>query len=278
MTPSLLICTDLDRTLLPNGEAPESAGSREHFATVARRPDVAIAYVTGRDRTLVGDAIVEWALPEPDYVIGDVGTTLYALSGGGWRVSPGWRAEISADWAGLGPDALNELLADIPGLRLQEPEKQGAYKLSYYLPLESDRETILEAMWERLGHRGLQANLVWSVDEPLGAGLLDVLPASAGKLHAVEFLIRSIGVSRERCLFAGDSGNDLQVLASPIFAVLVANAAQEVRDEALDLAVSAGNADSLYLASGGFRGLNGNYAAGILEGLAHFFPGTEDWW
>jgi hypothetical protein len=51
-----------------------------------------------------------------------------------------------------------------------------------------------------------------------------------------------------------------------------------VREEALELAVAAGNADSLYLASGGFRGLNGNYAAGILEGLAHFFPATEDWW
>jgi len=278
MTPSLLICTDMDRTLLPNGEAPESPGGREHFATVTRRPDVALAYVTGRDRTLVGEAIVEWSLPEPDYVIGDVGTTLYEVSRDNWRVSADWRSEISTDWAGLDHDALRDLVDDIEGPRLQEADKQSEFKLSYYLSLDADREAILDAMWERLGQRGLKANLVWSVDEQGGMGLLDVLPAGAGKLHAIEFLIRSHGFVRERCLFAGDSGNDLQVLASPVNSVLVANAGPDVREQALELAVAAGNADSLYLASGGFRGLNGNYAAGILEGLAHFFPATEDWW
>lgn len=278
MTPSLLICTDMDRTLLPNGEAPESLHSREYFAAVACRPDVAVAYVTGRDRTLVGEAIVEWSLPNPDFVIGDVGTTLYEVSGDSWRASADWWSEISTDWAGLDHDALRDLIDDIEGPRLQEAEKQGEFKLSYYLPLDADREAILDTMWERLAQRGLKANLVWSVDEQADTGLLDVLPASAGKLHAVEFLIRSIGVSRAQCLFAGDSGNDLQVLASPVNSVLVANAGPDVREEALELAVAAGNADSLYLASGGFRGLNGNYAAGILEGLAHFFPATEDWW
>jgi len=274
----LLICTDMDRTLLPNGDAPESPRCREYFATVASHSDVRVAYVTGRDRTLVEAAIERWSLPRPDFVIGDVGTTLYEVSDAGWRISPDWRSKISSDWAELGHDALRDLLADVDGPRPQEPGKQGEFKLSYYVPLEADREAVLEAMWDRLAGRGLRANLVWSVDEPAGVGLLDVLPASAGKLHAIEFLIRMNGFARERCLFAGDSGNDLQVLTSPVKSVLVANASPEVREEAQSLATAAGNADTLYIASGGVRDLNGNYAAGILEGLAHFFPWSVDWW
>jgi hypothetical protein len=38
-----------------------------------------------------------------------------------------------------------------------------------------------------------------------------------------------------------------------------------------------GHRDTLYLAQGSFLGMNGNYAAGVLEGLAHFFPETAAW-
>ncbi len=36
-----------------------------------------------------------------------------------------------------------------------------------------------------------------------------------------------------------------------------------------------GNADLLHLAKGGVLGMNGNYAAGILEGVLHFHPAWE---
>ncbi len=38
MSAPLLLCTDLDRTLLPNGEAPESSRAREVFGGCARNP------------------------------------------------------------------------------------------------------------------------------------------------------------------------------------------------------------------------------------------------
>ena len=37
-----------------------------------------------------------------------------------------------------------------------------------------------------------------------------------------------------------------------------------------------GNEERLYCAHGGEPGLNGNYAAGILEGLLHFQPGWRE--
>ncbi|MDH5258324.1 MAG: haloacid dehalogenase, partial [Gammaproteobacteria bacterium] len=52
----LLLCTDLDRTLLPNGRQPESEQARKLFGRLASRPEVTLVYVTGRDPVLVEDA------------------------------------------------------------------------------------------------------------------------------------------------------------------------------------------------------------------------------
>ena len=39
MTNYLLLCSDLDRTLLPNGPQAESADVRERFASIVSRPE-----------------------------------------------------------------------------------------------------------------------------------------------------------------------------------------------------------------------------------------------
>jgi hydroxymethylpyrimidine pyrophosphatase-like HAD family hydrolase len=118
---------------------------------------------------------------------------------------------------------------------------------------------------------------VWSIDETTDTGLLDVLPVSASKLHALEFLRERLAVALGRTVFAGDSGNDMEVLASAVPSVLVANARDAVRTEAAAAALRAGHGKALYLAHGGLAGMNGNYSAGILEGVAHFIPSMRAW-
>lgn len=268
----ILIATDLDRTLLPNGTQPESPGARDLFARAVAGPDVVLAYVTGRHRELVLAAMAEYGLPRPDYVIGDVGTTLYHLDGDTWHEQPVWQAAIQADWAGRTGADLAKALTSVGGLRPQEADRQNTWKLSYYTAVLSNPAPLLAVVRMCLDALGVRVNLVWSVDEAAGVGLLDVLPASASKQHALEFLAGMLGIPPARVLFAGDSGNDLEVLAGPLPAVLVANADAGVRGRAVELAAGQGNIERLYLARGGLAGMNGNYSAGILEGLAHFMP------
>jgi sucrose-6F-phosphate phosphohydrolase len=268
----LLLCTDLDRTLLPNGVQPESSRARILFAELVARPDVKLAYVTGRHLGLVQRAIGNYRLPLPDFVIADVGTRIYRRTTGAWQPDEGWEAEIDPDWRGLGYRELNTLFADLKALRLQGADRQHRHKLSYFVPLHTDVEALLHAMQQRLAAERVRAELIWSIDEPAGIGLLDVLPASATKLHAVEYLRGQLGLEYADCLFAGDSGNDLPALASAVPAVLVANASESVRDAALHAAREQGHQDRLYLARGGVLGMNGNYSAGILEGVEHFHP------
>ena len=107
MSLHLLLCTDLDRTLLPNGPEPESAGARGRFNKLVARTGVTLVYVTGRDQVLVEQAVNEYQLAQPDYVIADVGSTIYEIQEDGWHHWTKWEQEISPDWEGRSHDDIH---------------------------------------------------------------------------------------------------------------------------------------------------------------------------
>jgi hypothetical protein len=61
---------------IPNGNQEESVHARAVFRQLAENSNISLAYVSGRDKKLILDAIEEFYLPLPDYAIGDVGTIL----------------------------------------------------------------------------------------------------------------------------------------------------------------------------------------------------------
>lgn len=272
MPVKLLLCTDLDRTLLPNGPQPESPAARKMFNQLVAHSGVTLVYVSGRDRGLVEDAIRMYHLPQPGFVIADVGSTIYEQQEGDLCHWENWEQEISVDWQGKSHQDLSLLFTDIQSLTMQEDSRQNKHKLSYYVSLETDHRLLISEMYTILGSLNIKASIIWSIDELTGTGLLDILPAKANKQHAIEFLMDRLGFDLSNTVFAGDSGNDLSVLTGPIQSVLVANASNTVRDEARKIASTTGQMNSLYFAKGGFLGMNGNYSAGILEGLAHYIP------
>ncbi|MDH5258721.1 MAG: HAD hydrolase family protein, partial [Gammaproteobacteria bacterium] len=158
-----------------------------------------------------------------------------------------------------------------------EETKQSSFKLSYYVSLGISHNTLLKKMTVRLLEKNINANLIWSIDEEKDIGLLDVLPGNAGKRDAIDFLSAQLEFDHSEVIFAGDSGNDISVMASPVQAVLVANASDEVKEEAQQQAKKNGCESQLYLAKGDFFGLNGNYSAGILEGVVHYMNQSKEW-
>jgi HAD superfamily hydrolase (TIGR01484 family) len=272
----LLLCTDLDRTLIPNGSQPEHPAARRLFSVFCRLPEVLLVYVSGRHRALIQQAIRDYALPVPDFAITDVGSRMYRITAGRWQLLPGWDKEIAGAWSGQSRAQLEAWLCPLTELRLQEADKQNRFKLSYYLALDRDRHKVLSEVETRLQQQGVSASLIWSVDEQEKIGLLDVLPKNATKFHALQFLQHKLGYQSQEVIFAGDSGNDLPVLGSPIPSVLVANAGDDIKRQAQQLAAQNGQPDSLYLATAEASRLGGNYAAGILQGIRHFAPAFRD--
>ena len=274
----LLLCTDLDRTLIPNGPQPASGQARGYLESLVSRPEVTLVFVSGRDRALVEQAMTSYQLPCPDFVIGDVGTSIYRVGPKHeWSPLASWQRQIAADWDGKSATDLRIMLEDIEALRPQESSKQNLFKLSFYVPVEQDTVGLSSIIHQRLESADVQARLVWSVDEVENTGLLDVLPLRASKLHAIEVLMQQQGFELDNTVFCGDSGNDMEVLISPVPAVLVANSHEDIRCRAVKLARKAGTEKQLYVASGDFLNMNGNYGAGMLEGIVHYYPDTLAW-
>ncbi len=275
--PMVLLCCDLDRTLIPNGSQIESAPARPLFRAFCAHPAVHLALVTGRHLQLVTEAIAQWDLPVPSFIIGDVGTSIYTLEEGRWSYWDHWSAEIGPDWGGMTHQDITTELADISAISLQPAEQQGIFKVSYQVDMDINRDLLEAELLRRLWGLGVNVRLVMSFDEMTDTGLLDILPSSASKLHAIEFLGHQCGYPQARTVFAGDSGNDLEVLGSHIHSVLVANAHREIQEKAMHIASASDLVDTLYIAKGGFMGMNGNYSAGVLEGVAHYLPETMAW-
>lgn len=272
MTNRLFLCTDMDRTIIPNGRHPEHPEARSQFRQLCSLPEIILTYVTGRHLQLMVEAIGRYNLPEPAYAITDVGTKIYQKINNNWIELLLWQEQIAKDWRGKTHSQLQRELSGLAELKLQERSKQNDYKLSYYLPLNADHGKILQQVDQLLIRLGVAASLILSIDEPEKVGLLDILPQNATKLHAIEFLQRYLDVSLEETIFCGDSGNDLPVLGSKIRSILVANAEKDIKKQALELAEKNLCKESLYLADHASTALGGNYSAGVLQGIAFYAP------
>ena len=127
--PRLLLCTDLDRTLIPNGEQLESPDARRYFQHLVSHNKVTLVYVTGRHKELVAEAISTYNLPDPDLVISDVGTIIYDTKTENWNAWSSWEKEISPLWSGFSHAELHELFHELKELKLQETHRTSNIKV-----------------------------------------------------------------------------------------------------------------------------------------------------
>jgi len=246
--------------------------SRRIFSRVIQQCSITLVYVSGRDLGLLKQAVEEYDIPVPHYAIGDVGTSLYHVIDGQWQHDQSWDNELGKDWNAASRAEIQSQLAAYSELRLQEAEKQGPYKICYYIHPASLTRSFVHELETLLGNHGFRFTVISSIDETTHTGLIDILPSNASKYHAIEFLIKYLNADLQHAVFAGDSGNDLPVITSEVRSVLVNNAHTDVKAHAHELLAEHGHADACYFAEGNWLGLNGNYSAGVLEGLVHYHP------
>lgn len=265
----ILLATDLDRTLLPNGPEPDEDSISILFNTLKDVPH-SLVYVTGRSLDLVHEAQKEFKIPTPNYLISDVGTRLYKKEADTLVSDTRWSDYITSQETHWHRDSVTNAVGTLQGLTLQEQEKQNQFKVSYYLSKDSEKDAVLAHITTALKDLNIHANVIWSFD-PLAhnVGLIDILPRTANKAAALEFLRTQEHLEKDSVIYCGDSGNDIEPLTHCYRSILVKNAPQEVKDAVTEQVSNIECIDTLYIATGtGTQ--SGNYASGILEGLIHF--------
>ena len=249
----------MDRTLLPNGLVAAEAGALDRFRSWAeQRQGIHLAYVTGRHRSLAREVMAGYTLPEPDWLVCNVGTEIYPQ--GADQPLEAWRQKLQA---GFDAGAVRHWAErNLPRARPQEPTKQSSLKVSFYTDGSTSPVEEEDRLQRDLAEAGLDARVVASFDETEGVGLVDFLAPGSGKARAVGFLREHLGVPMDRALFAGDSGNDADALLSGMGGILVGNATDAVRDQ-IRAGLRRASGARVYFAER-------PYTAGILEGMAHY--------
>ena len=171
-----IIATDLDRTLMPNGNHVLSKGAMQRFAKELKKNKVRLIYVSGRYERLIYDGMKRYNLPKPNYCVANVGTTVFSYKNGELINDKNWQAKLAADWQNYRREDIRDILRPIKYLKEQELVKLNEFKESYYVDIKIDKKFILDKIKEMLQTKKVRAELIYSVDINRNIGLVDFLP------------------------------------------------------------------------------------------------------
>lgn len=200
----MVLATDLDGTFLGGSDDDRKAF---YDFVEANRHRIVLIFVTGRDPGFIVNE-VKRGLPAPEYVIGDVGTTIAQFDSAG-HVSPieELEVEIAEGW-GVAGQTVTTALSRTAGLTLQSSGFR--YRASF----DMDPDTFDHAAFDIVADLGLDALMSDN-------RFFDVLPKGVSKGPSLVRLLSHLGIDNNRTLVAGDTLNDLSMLELGLPAVAV---------------------------------------------------------
>lgn len=260
-----VVATDLDRTLLPDGDE-EYDRTLPVFKKIVKKDKFKLIYITGKTMKQIKKSINKYDIPWSDYILTNVGCRIYRFDRKKrkFKLDKNWFKVIKSYTPEWDKKEMKKSLKNIEGLKLQEKSKQDKFKLSYYVDLKQE-EKVLKKVKNKL-KKFKDIKIIYSIDYPKPRGLLDILTEKGHKKGALDYILDKININSKEVLYCGDSGNDLPLLTSKYDSVIVKNASENVKKEAKK---KKPNKTKLYIAKKQ-KELNGNYVSGILQGLIHF--------
>ncbi|MCG8424158.1 MAG: HAD family hydrolase [Proteobacteria bacterium] len=239
MSGTAALFSDIDGTLLGD------ASSEEDFSAYlkARRSRLMLAYVTSRSMRSTLALVADGRLPIPRFVCTSVGTELRDLDDPSNALGKKYRELAPHDWS---TENLVHVGTSV-GLTIQPPEEQAAYKVSFYW--DGNQQTLAQLCYRITADSHCCRVLASS------QRYIDLLPTTYGKGAAVSFLLSELKLDRSECYVAGDTETDLPLFELGCRGILPANALPALTQRVKH--------PDCYRS-------NCRYAAGILDGLAHW--------
>ncbi|MEE4660208.1 MAG: glucosylglycerol-phosphate synthase [Halieaceae bacterium] len=238
----MLLATDLDGTFLGG-----SAEARFNlYQLIQSRDDIQLVFVTGRGMENVLPLLADPSIPIPDYVIADVGASVYK----GANQVPVLEIQESIDELWPGERVVADALEHISALQRQEVPQER--RCSFFCEAHHIDDEVRRIVDE------LGCDMLFSAGK-----YFDVLPKGVNKGSTLKRLLEHLNVSHDEVLVAGDTLNDLSMLRLDIPGVCVGESERELLDVTQDL-------ESTYHA-------RSPGAGGIIEAIDHFrlLPGDE---
>lgn len=227
----------------------DDAALREFLQLMqAQHKSTVFGIATGRRLDDALARLRQFNIPRPDVLITSQGTEIHY--GSELTRSEAWGRHINHQW---NPQAVREVLAEVPGLVLQPRMHLGPFKISYYM---DHAQTSMQDIRQLLLRNEQAVNAVFSFGQ-----YLDILPVRASKGLALRWCAEQLGFALEHTLVCGVTAADTDMLLGNTLGAVVSN---RHLDELSEVAAM----DSIYLTQR-------QHAAGILEAIGRydFFSG-----
>lgn len=196
----MLLATDLDGTFLGGKQIDKLNLYRQ----IQQNKEIKLAFVTGRGLESVLPLLNDHIIPNPDYIICDVGATV--VDGSTLEPIEPLHSEIESKW--VDSHRLKQQLLKIEGLEYQEvPQLR---RCSFFYNADTDLEKVHEVAKE------YGCDVITSLDM-----YLDLVPSGVNKGNTLEKLISILGLDRNEVLVAGDTLNDLSLFEIGLKGVVV---------------------------------------------------------
>ncbi|MEK9713425.1 MAG: HAD-IIB family hydrolase, partial [Thalassolituus sp.] len=189
----MLLATDLDGTFL--------GGSQENrqqlYQLISAHPDIDLIFVTGRGLESVMPLLADPTIPQPDYIICDVGCTVVD----GHTLQPIVEVQGRIDDKWPGEYTIHAEVEHIEGMVRQDVPQER--RCSYFVAPDVVEKHLpeLEAIGEKL-----------NCDVLYSAGLyFDFLPKNVNKGSTLTALIEHLNINKADVMVAGDTLNDLSM-------------------------------------------------------------------
>ncbi|NCC52190.1 MAG: HAD-IIB family hydrolase [Spartobacteria bacterium] len=257
-----VLATDLDGTFIPLPGDGYSQAALKQIQEACDAHRLKLVFATGRHFNSVLEVMREQALPTPDWIVCDVGTSIYQRTQETFQLYAPFESRLADQTRGTDRAAIEAMLKDIGDITLQSIERQQRFKISYECPSEQI-EPLVADINRRLSTTNTPFACLGSIDPFEGHGLLDVLPVCASKASALIWLAEHTDFHPDEVVFAGDSGNDLAALTCGFRAIVVANAAPGLAGQVKRELKQRGLTERCFCASR-------RSTAGVLEGIRHF--------
>ena len=231
----MLLATDLDGTFLAGH--PEDRLSL--YQTIAAHPEIKLAYVTGRSLEAVLPLLADPTLPQPDFIIADVGATL--VHGDSLQPIQPLQSTVDARWPGE-----TQVASAIEPFGLERQDVPQARRCSYFCTPEQAANPQLRKVADDLG-----CDLLYSAEL-----YLDFLPKGVNKGSSLQALADWLELDHDQVLAAGDTLNDLSMLSASFHGVCVGQSESALLD------ATRSHSHTLHASRPG--------CGGILEAFAHF--------
>lgn len=230
----MILATDLDGTFLGGSTADQHL----LYRTLRSTPDVRLIFVTGRGLESVLPLLSDPLIPDPEYIIADVGATV--VHGRTLEPVQPLQAQIDRRWPGT--RRVLEALARFEFLERQE--------------VPQERRCSFFVTKERIGAELRQAVAALGCELVFSAGrYLDVLPRGVSKGSTLRALLEQEELDASATVVAGDTLNDLSLFECGLKGIVVGEAESELRER-----VRANGGTRTYIAARPGAG-------GILDGL-----------